>query len=212
MITTKNLLLLPDSKKLKDACKAMAVLDAILSQDWVYRYYSYNSDWSEDEEFFEMRNGEGDQVLILFREEGTVINGFAHEAEQTDKDKLTDKLPAVFHEFIFGEPVHSAGTTFCVWKYGQERWATGIIAANDDHSAELLSPLDGEPATYVKWATDYFKGSYKETGIPTEVVTQLFNHEPLTKAMVLSVVDELEDWEQLIEDLEEISYPYHINP
>ena len=211
MINTKNLLLLPESKKLKRACKAMAVLDAILSQDWFYRYYSYNSAWSENEEFFEMRNGEGDQLLILFKEEGTVINGFAREAAGVDKDQLSDKLPPVFHEFIFGEPVHSAGTTFCVWKNGEDQWTTGIAATSDDHSAELLSPLDGEPVTYVKWAMDYFKGSYKETGIPTELVTRIFNHEPLTKEMVLLIVDELEDWEQLIEDLEEISYPYHIN-
>jgi len=212
MISTKNLLLLPASEKLKNACKAMAVIDAILSQDWVYRYYSFNSAWSDEEEFFEMRNGEGDQVLILFREEGTVINGFAHEAEEADKNKLTHELPAVFHEFIFGEPVHSAGTTFCVWKNGEDKWKTGIVAANDDHSEELLSPLNAEPVTYRKWATAYFKGSYKESGIPIEIVSRIFNHEPLTKEMVLAIVDELQDWDQLIEDLIEISYPYHINP
>jgi hypothetical protein len=213
MITTKNLLSLPDSHTLKTACKAMAVLDAIMSQDWVYRYYSYNNEWSENEEFFEMRNGEGDQMLILFREEGTVINGFAHEAPEGNKEELTQHLPEAFHEFIFGEPVYSAGTTFCVWKSGTENWTTGIIADGvDDHSAELLSPLDASPETYIKWATEYFKGSYKETGIPVQVVKQLFNNEPLTKEMVLLVVDELEDWEQLIEDLIEISYPYHINP
>jgi len=189
----------------------MAVLDAIMSQDWVYRYYSFNSDWSEDEEFFEMRNGEGDQVLILFRNEGTVINGFAHEAAQGNKDQLTDQLPEVFHEFIFGEPVHSAGTTFCVWKNGSEQWTTGILGDSDDHSEELLSPFDAEPETYVKWAENYFKGSYRESGIPLAVVSRIFNHEPLTKDMVLSIVDKVEDWEQLIEDLIEISYPYHIN-
>lgn len=212
MIATKNLLLLPDSEKLKKACKAMAVLDAILCQDWVYRYFSYNSDWSDKEEFFEMRNGEGDQLLILFREEGTVINGFAQEAEPADKEKLSEQLPAAFHEFMFGEPVHSAGTTFCVWKNGEEQWATDIVPVSDDHSEELLSALDGEPATYVKWATDYFKGSYKASGIPMDIVSRIFDHEPLTKELVLSVVDELEDWEQLVEDLIEISYPYHINP
>lgn len=212
MIATKNLLLLPDSKTLKKACKAMAVLDAILCQDWVYRYYSYNSEWSDTEEFFEMRNGEGDQVLILFRAEGTVINGFAQDAEEGNKEQLTDQLPVVFHEFMFGEPVHSAGTTFCVWKSGDEAWATGILSGSDDHSEELLSPLDGKPATYVNWATDYFKGSYKESGIPTEIADRIFNNEPLTKEMVLGIVDDLEDWDQLIEDLIEISYPYHINP
>ncbi len=211
MINTLNLQLLPDNKKLQSACKAMALLDAILCQDWTYRYYSYNSEWSEGEEFFEMRNGEGDQLLVLFKNEGAVINGYFSEAEQGEKPQLTNQLPEVFHEFIFGEPVNSAGTTFCVWQLNDQPWTTGIPSENDDHSAELLSPLDGAPATYVKWASDYFKGSYKESGIPLDTVTKIFQQEPLTKEMVLSLVDELEDWDQLTEDLTEISYPYHIN-
>lgn len=211
MISTKDLRLLPDSKKLQEACKAMAVLDAILCQEWQYRYYSYNSEWSDDEEFFEMRNGEGDQLLILFRNEGTVINGFFAEAEQSDKTQLTAGLPQVFHEFIFGEPVNSAGTTFCVWKTEGQDWKTGMPAESDDHSEELLSPLDGNPDTYIKWATDYFKGSYQEEGIPAEVVNALFNQEALSKEMVLALVPVLGDWELLLEDLAEISFPYHIN-
>lgn len=210
MISTKNLQPLPDSTQLKNACKSMAVLDAIFSQDWVYRYYSYNSQWSEGEEFFEMRNGEGDQLLILFRPEGTVINGYFMEAAQGEKQRLTNQLPEVFHEFIFGEPVNSTGTTFCVWKLGAQEWTTGIIPETDDHSEELLSPLDGKPETYQTWATDYFDGDYSQNGIPLAIVTEIFQQKPLTKEMVLALNDQLEDWTQLEEDLIEISYPYHI--
>lgn len=211
MISTKELQFLPASSKLREICRAMAVLDAILCQDWVYRYYSYNSGWSADEEFFEMRNGEGDQLLVLFKNEGTVINGFSAETELGDKEQLTHGLPEIFNEFIFGEPVHSAGTTFCLWKTPDQEWKTGINTAEDNHSEEMLSPLDGNPVTYVKWATDYFKGSYHTDGIPLDTVTRIFNQETLTREMVLSLVDHLEDWEQLTEDLIEISYPYHIN-
>jgi len=211
MISTKKLQLLPDSQRLQAICKAMAVLDAILCQEWVYRYYSYNSEWSEDEEFFEMRNGEGDQLLILFKAEGTVINGYFAEAEQGDKTQLTQGLPEVFHEFMFGEPVNSAGTTFCVWKTEGQDWSTGLPAAADDHSEELLSPLDGNPETYIKWATDYFKGHYKEEGISAEVVAAIYNHQAISRDMVLTLVPQLEDWDLLLEDLAEISFPYHIN-
>jgi hypothetical protein len=211
MISTKDLRFLPDSNELKAACKAMAVLDAILCQDWVYRYHSYNSGWSADEEFFEMRNGEGDQLLILFKEEGTVINGFFAEAEQGEKALLVHELPEIFDEFIFGEPVNSAGTTFCVWKTPGQNWKTGRFSEHDDHSEELLSPFDGLPSTYIKWASDYFKGSYKESGIPLDTVTAIYHQETLTMKMVMSLVDILEDQQQLIDDLAEISYPYHIN-
>ena len=211
MISTENLSALPDSSPLQAACKAMSLLDAILCQDWVYRYYSYNSEWSDNEEFFEMRNGEGDQLLILFKKEGTVINGYFAEATQAEKGQLTAQLPEIFHEFMFGEPVNSAGTTFCVWKTPGMEWQTGINPSEDNHSEELLSPLDGKPSTYIKWATEYFRGNYHKDGIAAAVVESIFNHETLTKEMVLLLVDELEDWGQLIEDLIEISYPYHIN-
>lgn len=210
MISTNELQLLPDGRQLQTACKAMAVLDAILSQDWVYRYHSYNCAWSDEEEFFEMRNGEGDQLLILFTARGVVINGLSSAAELVQKDEVTGGLPEIFHEFMFGEPVNSAGTTFCVWKLIEGQWSTGKPAADHDHSEELLSPLDGKPETYLHWALNYFKGNYKESGIPPELVTAVYKGELLTKRMVLSVVEEPYDWDLLKEDLEEISYPYHI--
>lgn len=189
----------------------MAVLDAIFCQNWLYRYYSYNSEWSDDEEFFEMRNGEGDQLLILFKNEGTVINGFSADADPGNRDVLKTQLPDIFHEFMFGEPVYSTGTTFCIWQEAGEDWKSATLSDQKNRSEEMLSPLDGIPATYIRWATDYFKGSYKEPGISIDVVTRIFNQEPLTTDIILSLINELEDREQLLEDLSEISYPHHIS-
>lgn len=188
----------------------MAVLDAILSPEWQYRYYSYNSDWSEDEEFFEMRNGEGAQLLLLFLRNGAVINGFSVEEDPTDKDLLLPLLPEQFHEFIYGEPVHSAGTSFCLWQSdGEENWQTPQPAAAVKISAELLSPFDGNPSTYKHWADAYFENNGLPSGIPLEAVKQIFAHQKLDKSIVLAISPGFNDWEQLEEDLEEISYNYH---
>jgi hypothetical protein len=78
MISTKNYRLLPDRKTLQSICKAISVLDAILSQEWEYRYYSYNKRWTEDEEFCEMQDGSGDQMLILFRQDLDQEHGLIH--------------------------------------------------------------------------------------------------------------------------------------
>lgn len=59
-------LILPNREILQKLCKRIVVLDAIFSQEWQYRYYSYNSKWSENEEFCEICNGKGDHILILF--------------------------------------------------------------------------------------------------------------------------------------------------
>ena len=216
MISTNNLNNLPGRETLQNTCKAIAVLDAIICQEWEYRYYSYNHEWSENEEVFEMRNGEGNHMLILFRQEGCVINGFAHEYYDKEenlpsKEKLTKGLPTVFNEFIFGEPVKSIGTTYCIWTTGSESWQTGQIENDDDGSEEMISILDNNPQTYIDWATDYFEDSYKENGIPLETVKQIYNGETLTKEMVLSIVDEIEDWQQLADDMKEINYLFNFD-
>jgi hypothetical protein len=211
MISTKNLSLLPDANALKEICKAISVLDAIISQAWEYRYYSYNSKWDKDGECLQMRNGSGDEMHILFQEDGCVINGFAHEYNQQDKGKLTQNLPNIFQEFIFGEPVKSIGTTFCIWTIELKNWQVGEIENHKNNSEEMLKIFDGQPQTYINWATEYFEGSYKESGIPLSTVTKIYAGHTLTKEMVLSIVDDLENWEQLKSDLAEINYSYDFN-
>ena len=143
--STENLNLIPKPEDLQKLCKSISALEAIISPEWEYRYYSYQKDWSESEEFCEMRNGQGDQMLIVFSKDGNCINGFAQESEMNgwknipieDKKSFMDKLfgskketktvltqeiqsgvvtelPQVFNEFVFGEPVKSIGTTFCI--------------------------------------------------------------------------------------------------
>lgn len=209
MITTKDYTLLPDRKTVQSICKAISVLDAIISQEWEFRYYSYNNKWAPNEEFCEMRNGEGDQMLILFKHDGCVINGFAHEFDQQEKQKLIANLPSIFNDFIFGEPVKTIGTTFCLWTTEQKNWQVGQIENYKDNSEEMLNIFDGNPQTYIDWATQYFEESYIESGIPLDTVTKIYNGQTLTKEMVLTIVAELENWEQLETDLNEIGYPYN---
>jgi hypothetical protein len=162
-----------------------------------------------DVRILQMRDGEGDEMHILFRNDGCIINGFAHEYEQQNIENLTSNLPEIFHEFTFGEPIKSIGTTFCLWTTESKNWQVGKIENYEDNSEEMLNILDGKPQTYIDWAEEYFEGSYKESGIPIDTATKIYNGETLTKEMVLSIVDELEDWEQLEEDLQEIDYPYN---
>lgn len=96
---------LPSKEILQKTCKAISVLDAILCSEWEYRFYSYNSRWSEDEEFCEMQDMEGERFQILFKEEGCVINGVHNGYKDADKSILTEGLPEVYQEFLFGEPL-----------------------------------------------------------------------------------------------------------
>jgi len=81
-----------------------------------------------------MRNGSGEEMHVLFREDGCAINGFAHEYEEKYKAKLTYNLPEIFNDFIFGEPVTSIGTTFCLWTTELINWQIGQL--------EIFKPIN----------------------------------------------------------------------
>ena len=223
-LSTENLNLLPNPAELKKICKSIAALEAIICQDWEFRYYSFQKEWSENEEFCEMRNGEGDQLLISFGKNGTCINGFAHESKingwQKDSKQeipagVVDELPAVFNDFIFGEPVKSIGTTFCIWQTKtDENWKTGKIKLpNDDYkdgSSDLLQLLDGNPLTYKNWAEEYYEENFEDSELALELVEHIYNGAIITKEMILKINPELEDFEQLKSDLDEIGYAHKL--
>lgn len=203
----RNYMYLPDKKDFQRICKAISVLDAILSKEWEYRYYSYNSKWGEIEEFFEMRNGQGEQLLVLFNQTGCVINGIHSEYEDLDKNILTEGLPKEFHEFIFGEPVATLGTNFCIWTNSFGKWDYNETNC-EDGKRDLLTIFDNNPETYISWAEEYFEDHCKEGGICAKTVKKLYGGEILTETMVLSVVDDFDHWNQLKDDLTEIGYSY----
>ena len=211
MISTTSYAALPDAAALQRLARALAVLDAINSPEWEYRYYSYNPDWAENEAVLEMRDGEGDQMLVLFRPEGCVINGFLHEYEQPDKAQVTRGLPEAFDEFMFGEPVNTIGTTFCLWYTPAHGWQTGVVKNEDDKSEELLYIFDNQPATYAEWANEYFLDDTDRQPIASEAVAAIYRGEVLTRALVLAINNELDDWTMLAADLQEIGYPYEFN-
>ena len=68
----------PAPNELKRRARDFAMLDAILSPEWEYRYYSFNSQWSEGKEMASIRNGSGDEVFLLFTGGGCILKVFDH--------------------------------------------------------------------------------------------------------------------------------------
>ncbi len=211
MISTKNISTLPHRDQLQKLCRSISVIEAIICEDWLYRYYSYDSNWAEQEEFCEMKNGEGDSLQILFRADGCVINGMTHEFYPKDKLKLTLGLPKIYNEFIFGEPVHSIGTTFCIWTDNENTWQIGELENFDDDSEEMLRIFDYNPQTYIDWATDYYEDGFIVNENTLNVVSDIYQGKVLTKSMVETINKDIDHWQQLKEDLAEINYPNDIS-
>ncbi|MBD0405311.1 hypothetical protein [Flammeovirga sp. EKP202] len=244
--STENLKLITNPENLRKLCKSISAIEAIISPEWEYRYYSYQKDWSETEEFCEMRNGQGDHMLILFSNDGICINGFDHESEMNgwkntpieEKKSFIDKLfgskkepkteliqeipngvvtelPEVFNEFIFGEPVKSIGTTFCIWNTKTDTdWKIGKINFSEDKyndgSSDLLELLDGKPMTYKKWAEEYYEEDFENRELKLELIEKIYSGINISRELVLEINPKLDDFEKLRTDLNEIGYEHEI--
>ncbi|PHR23160.1 MAG: hypothetical protein COA38_17240 [Fluviicola sp.] len=106
-LSSEHLNLLPNPIDLQRICKSISAIEAIICPEWQYRYYSYQKDWSESEEVCEMRNGQGDQMLILFSPQGVCINGFAKESKMNSRKNVRIEEKKSFIKKIFGSKKES---------------------------------------------------------------------------------------------------------
>lgn len=190
------------------------MLDAILSPDWEYRYYSFNSKWAPDEMMAGMRNGSGDEYFISFNSAGAIIKGFDHESpmspyateSQATWPGVLDDVPTEFQAFLTEPALSIQDTTFCIWReHSDSTWQTGKIrypnTADPDGSEGLLFILDGDPKTYQALAEEYY-----EQKIDLAAVAHIYEHKPLTSEIVSRLNADF-TIEELKEEIAEIGYP-----
>lgn len=71
---------LPAPEIVRARSKAMAMLDAVLSPEWKFRYYSYDRLWAPSEELASMKDGSGNDYVIVFAEPGVYAQATCHES------------------------------------------------------------------------------------------------------------------------------------
>jgi hypothetical protein len=210
---------LPEISVLRDRCRALATLDAVMSPEWDGRYFSFDARWSPDEEMASMRNGSGDEWSVVFAPAGAFVRGFDHESEMSPYAHdgrvwpgLVEQVPEVFAACV-AEPAFSHGAalmaTVCVWRRaGDDRWHTGDITfppgADPDGAAWLFQEvLDGTAAGYAGFAEEYY-----ETPVDLGAVSAVLAFEPLTDELVRRLNPEV-SLDDLADDLAQIGYPGH---
>lgn len=220
MISTRDLSGLPDIDGLKRLMQSMAMLDAILSPEWEYRYYSFNSKWGTGAQMGSMRDGCGNDLFALFTDDGCFLKGFDHEAPMTPYAKrvrrvwpgVLDSVPSVFARGLNEPAFEMVATTFCIWRqYSDNCWQVGKIKypmrrGDPDGSASLLSAYDGKPKTYWEWAADYYGGGSNGDNLSLDHVRDVYAHKPLTAKLVKEINPKL-TLAKLKADLNEIAYP-----
>jgi hypothetical protein len=211
----------------------MAMLDAILSPEWECRYYSFNASWGSGEQLGSMRNGSGENFFALFNESGCWLKGFAHESlmapiRQTPPavwPGVIDQVPKEFSACLHEPAFDIEATTFCTWRrYDDSSWQVGPISfptvadfpdlsshptifADPDGSQELLSPLDGDPASYKTWADEYYFSDDEESHAANlAAVRAIYEWRPLTEDLVAMLNPDI-TLDDLMPDIIEIGYP-----
>jgi hypothetical protein len=168
-----------------------------------------------------MRNGSGDEYSIVFFPGGAFVRGFAHESVMSPLRReprslcpgMTEGMPEKFQEFV-DEPAFSNGDgvplmTVVLWRGTEARsWSHGNIEqaaeeSDDDGSGWLFEQLlDGSPRGYVDYARDYF-------GLDLELSDVAAVYEGITLTPEkMSSLNPARDWDELVEDLELIGYPF----
>lgn len=202
---------LPSIAELRRLTRSMAMLDAVLSPEWDYRYYSYNVSWGPGEEMASMRDGSGDEWFLLFDTHGAALKGFAHELPnayaETFPTLIRRSVPADFASFLDEPAFAQMQATFCIWRRTTDAWWTAVPADPGmwpngvDGSDELLALFDGRPQSYQEWAEDYY-----EHEVDLEVVKAIYAHQPLTQHLVHQLNPDL-SLAEAVHFAQEIGYP-----
>jgi len=201
---------LPETEELRRLCQSLAALDAILCPEWEFRYFSFNSEWAPGEMLSSMRNGEGDDWLILWNRHGAIIKGFVHDAPMAEDcpwPGVLDRVPGEFTGFLDDPTTARRQTTFCLWRRpDDDGWCVGDFEPPDadedpDGARKLLHFLDGDPETYRQWGEEYFG-----VRLNPNAVEHLYRHLPLTPFVVRSLNPEV-DLRELEGELRSIGYP-----
>lgn len=204
MINTASLHELPEPAELERLTQALAVLDAIMSPEWWYRYYSFDPAWAPGERMASMRNGSGDHWNMIFSDAGAALVGLGHESSTFEpgnpKPWVFKGFPAAFEKNLRQEPAfETENSTFCIWYLLEEgRWRSGADEPVDDGSAEFLAILKGDPKAYVKFAEHYY-----EVELALKDVVHIYKHMPLTPDLVMRMNPDV-DLDSLKQELHQI--------
>ncbi|MFJ1587784.1 hypothetical protein ACIOC1_31250 [Streptomyces sp. NPDC088197] len=211
---------LPAIPVLRDHCRALAMLEAILSPSWESRFYSFDAHWSDVEEMASMSNGSGDEYSIVFSPLGAYVRGFAHESRMSPYVEdgpwpgVLDDVPAVFRPCVeepaFSDEDGMPVVTACLWRQAADTaWRTGSAIEfpdapdGDPDGAGLLFPLltDRDADAYRAFAEDYY-----EVPVAPAPVHHVLALRPLTAEVVTTLNPDL-TLPELADDIAAIGYP-----
>ncbi len=151
----------------KNKLKYLALLDAILEQDWELRYYSYNASWSPEEEMASLRDSCGGEWFFLVTDKDIAFKCTSPvDGLVADFQALKNQVPEKFSAFL-NEPAFSMDEGSCIWYLEDNNWVTLGNEIND-----LPSPIKIQQMS----ALDYcnYASEILEQDIDRSIVQSIF--------------------------------------
>lgn len=197
---------LPAPQQLKSIMRSMAALDAILSPEWQYRYYSFDRTWGPSEQMGSIRNGSGDDLFVLFNQSGCFLKGFSHEYPQHElsPNMFYENIPDAFQAGTIEPAFSPQNVSYCAWQdLSGEGWKDSVKEKSLDFNVFfLIQDLDGQASTFQK-----FVAEYHEMEVDLGLLQAVFDQTSMTKGMAKSLNPEIE-YSSLLSDLKQIGYPH----
>lgn len=139
----------------KRKLKHLALLDAVVEQEWEYRYYSYNSLWAEQEEMASLRNGSGGECFVLFDGDNVAFKCTSPvDGLVDDFEVLKVSVPKRFSSFL-DEPAFSMSEGSCIWYLDNDSWVKLGKSLNDLPDPEKIIAMSA--ADYCQYVEEYFE-------------------------------------------------------
>ncbi|HBC3450894.1 TPA: hypothetical protein KDY51_004810 [Vibrio parahaemolyticus] len=154
--------------QLKNKLKQLALLNAIIEPEWEYRYFSYNSEWSGDEEMASLRDSCGGEWFIWFSGDlvgfkcTSPVDGLVDEFQQ-----LLQAFPQCYSEFV-REPAFTMQTGSAAWYLHLDRLVKFGFDINDLPTPETILKMS---------ASDFcaFADSTYEVELSQQIVQSIFD-------------------------------------
>ncbi|MFN0250942.1 MAG: hypothetical protein ACKV2T_28975 [Kofleriaceae bacterium] len=189
---------LPAPRELERICKGLAALDAMMSDDWEGRYFSFNHAWNTKgkERMASMRNGSGDDWFVVFAPAGVFVKAYWHEYPDEPVAKIYDGLPAKLQAQVREPAFSMEHVTFGGWHDGTA-WT---LRGNAKPMREQLAILSGDPNAYRAYASDYFG-----IDVPVDAIVHVLAGKKIDAKLVARITTE-RTLADLKEDLAEVAY------
>jgi len=181
---------------LKDKLKSLAIAEAIIEPEWEYRYFSYDSNWSNEEEMASMRDGSGGHWFVLFQDNQIGYKCISpNDGLIENIQEVEGRIPDKYREFI-EEPAFYRGEATAIWLLDGDDWIK-YGKESVKYIIDLEQVIEWTANDYKEWAEEYY-----EKDINIDALKSIFEHK-ISDNVVKKLNKEL-SLTDIAEDLKEI--------